>query len=165
MHVSSFRDRLNPEAVHFPPGIARKAWIVIGAAVILVCLAPAYWIEQPLQSVIVDSVLAAAALAFLVSAWPWGLVTDQFGVSRKSVYPARSVFIPWKEVASVEPFLLYHGFLANLGIDNEALAVYSSNGKRIVHGPEHTDRARFLHEFEIHGVVLDAASAGELERE
>lgn len=165
MHVSSFRDRFNPEAVHFPSEIRRKVLIVCGCAFILLCLAPTYWVEQPLQPVIIDTVLAAAAIVFLVCSWPSSLVTDQFGVSEKSVFPGKSVFIAWKDVASVEHFRKFGGFLSYLGIDNEALAVYSSGGKRIVHGPEHTDRSRFLHELGIYGVFIESAPATGPERE
>ncbi len=163
--VSSFRDRFNPEAVHFPAQIRSKAMIVCGVLLSVLSTLPSYWVEQPLRPVIIDTAILFAVLAFLLSAWPSSLRTDQFGVSRDSPFPYRRVFIAWRDVASFETKVVYGGFLSSLGIYSEALIVYSTDGRKVVHGPRHPDRARFVHELELHGVATQSASGGEAESE
>lgn len=154
--VSSFRDRFNPEAVHFPSTFRAKVLIICGVLLVLLSLLSTYYVEPRTLIVVIDTILCAAAVAFLVACWPDSLRTDQFGVWRESVFPFRRVFVPWKEVASVEEKKVHRGFLSSHGIDNNALVVYSSDGKRIIHGPEHSDRPRFLHELSINGVEVHA---------
>jgi hypothetical protein len=151
--VSSFRDRLNPEAVHFPAKIGSKVLIVCGAVVMVFCALPGYWVEQPMRQTLIDSALAAVGIGFILLCWPNYLKTDQFGVSQQSPFPHRRVFIPYKDVASVEVKPEFGRILSGLGIDGEALVVYSSEGRKVTHGPRHPDRPRFLHELEIHGVT------------
>jgi len=151
--VSSFRDRFNPEAVHFPAKIRSKVLIVCGAVAMVLSTLPSYWVEQPLRQTLIDSALLVVGLAFLFSAWPDYLQTDQFGVSQQSPFPHRRVFIAWKDVASIDVKSQLGGLLLKLGIKGDALVVYSSEGRKVTHGPRHPDRPRFVHELEIHGVT------------
>ena len=163
--VASFRDRYNPEAVHYPAIIRSKVLIVCGALLMVLSVLPTYWVEQPLQPVLIDTALAVAGLSFVLLAWPDYLKTDQFGVSQESPFPHRRVFIRWKDVASVDSKREYGGFLSGLGVESEALVVYSSEGRQVVHGPRHPDRPRFVHELEMHGVVIEAEQDAAAERE
>ncbi len=155
--MSSFRDRFNPEAVHFPASLRCKALIIAGALISLLCLIPAYWVEQPIQARAIDTALVILALSFLSLAWPADLMTDQFGLSSKCPWPHKRAFISWKEVASVERKLGYGGRLKGLGIASEFLIVYASDGRKLAHTPLHGDLGRFEHELEMHGVVPEQA--------
>lgn len=122
-----------------------------GILAIIISLIPSFYVEPRVLTIVIDTVLCAGVLVLLLACWPDSLRTDQFGIWRESPYPFRKTFIPWREVASVEEKQRFRSFLSGRGIDNGALVVYSSNGKKIVHGPEHSDRPRFLHELSIHG--------------
>jgi hypothetical protein len=163
--VSSFRDRFNPEAVHFPASIQCKALIFSGALLVLLCLVPTYWVEQPIEARAIDTALVILALGFMLLAWPADLITDQFGLSSKSPWPHKRAFIAWKEVASVERRLAYGGRLSGLGIAGDFLIVYGADGRKLVHSPLHGDRARFEHELGIHGVAPDQAEDQSNERQ
>lgn len=165
MKVSSFRDRFNPEAVHFPSHFRPKLIICCGAFVCLLSLAPAYWVEQPVSDRLTDTVLVLMVLLICFLAWPSSLTTDQFGISRRYPLPFRRAFIPWKEVASVEEKAPRSGLLAVLGIRSDKLIVYSMDGRSIAHTPLHGDRARFKHELKLHGVVENAEADSQSERQ
>jgi len=127
--------------------------------VILLCLLPGYWVEQPVESKLADTAFALAAIIFLWLCWPVHLTTDQFGVSAKSIFPFKRRFIPWKEIASVE-HRTRHAALSRFGIDGSFLYVNGMSGKRVAHTPLHGDRARFEHELRLHG-AMGAAQAGD----
>lgn len=149
--MASFRDRYNPETIHFPADLTSK-FLIPGGILLNVVLALACLItHQPLWRTIAEIVsLFAVSVVFLLC-WPPDLRIELRGVSSRWLFGRRE-FIEWKDVKSAYPVTR-----RILGVTLEAYVVESNSGKKVVHSERHDDRERWVFELRRHGVsALDA---------
>jgi hypothetical protein len=146
--VSYYRDRLNPEAVHFPARLhvaATYAFILLAIAVtVILTLIYGYGTRRWL-----DLATAAACVAVLALYYPKRITTDESGlrVCRLLGFGRRS--IRWTDIDRVRERALAPGippFSAGV-VANWAVEVRPADGARPIRFTcRHSGRRAFLHE-------------------
>jgi hypothetical protein len=152
--VASFRDRYNPETIHFPAGLTSKFLILVGWGVCVLAAIACLLTHQPAWRTIVELVFLGAIAAFLYFCWPQDLRIELRGVAGVGLMRKRT-FIAWSEVELAKPETRHFGPWARV----EYYVIGSKNGVRIRHTERHPDRERFVFELKRHGV--NAADAFE----
>lgn len=150
--MASFRDRYNPETIHFPAGLASKALIVFGwglnAIVAIGCLLT----HQSVVRTIVELIFLIAVSVFLLWCWPPDLRIELKGVSSRWLF-GRKKYIDWKSVQSARPVAV----VASRFFRTDEYRVVSTGGVVIAHTDRHPDRERFV--FELRRKGVEAADA------
>ncbi|MGC8884443.1 MAG: hypothetical protein ACP5UT_16550 [Bryobacteraceae bacterium] len=144
--MASFRDRLDPELLHFPgrwrTRILIGAGLLVNALTALLC----WWFESPAPRPLEAELGLLAALSLWMAAcWPREILCGPAGVGQRQWLGLRRVRIPWDEVLAVEPYEEFGGAGKRFGIECSALRVVS-NRHEIRHTPRHPDPDRFLRE-------------------
>lgn len=152
--MASYRDRQNPEILHFPGKWSTKLLISIGLVILAFCAAASIFDFQGLSQALFDASIIITAALFLLACWPTELTLDPGGIRRNKALRVGTVQLPWKEIASAKPGRELGGeWAAAIGLRTDTLVLRGASlPLRIVHTPRHTDRARLLLELSQHGV-------------
>jgi hypothetical protein len=149
--VASYRDKYNPETIHFPAELTSKFLILVGWGLCLLCAVGCMLTHQPLVRTLLELVFLAAVSVFLMRCWPADLRIELRGLSSHWLWKRRT-FIPWGDVDSAQPQTKRLGPLGRV----EYYVVRGRNGLQIAHTDRHADRERFVFELKRHGVAVAA---------
>ena len=150
--MASYRDKYNPEALHFPGSAASKAFL---AVVLFLCLLLIVWaaVSGSLLQRMLNTLLAVAVAGMAAAAWPKSILLDQNGLTQHHGTGKRQ--LAWQEAGSVEMTSEFGLPLRGGRYPTRSLRVRSRDGKIcVVHTPRHTDFHRFAFEIQRHGVKL-----------
>ncbi|MBI5281131.1 MAG: hypothetical protein HY858_05560 [Candidatus Solibacter usitatus] len=157
--MASYRDRRNPEAVHFPGSLTTKIMATVGLFICLLLAILAITSPEKHWMWLLDTVLLSVVVLLLVWTWPAEIITDQHGIRTRRFLGLLSSHISWHEVGRITTVQEFGGLGARLGLGAECLVVAARTGTvTIVHSPRHPDRRRFLLELKQHGVNLGSLS-------
>lgn len=155
--VSSYRDRLDPEVVHFPGSFASRTLLAVVAflcvATVPVILMFGYgWLNW------VHAGLVVILLAVIVGTWPRRICIDDVAVSQFTLFGKRHHFIRHEDMAPVvfTPELRTLAWMTPRRASWTNVVMRSTlENKRIVHTPRHSDRDRFLSELHRRGATIE----------
>lgn len=150
--VASYRDKYNPEALHFLGSVASKSFL--GGAIFL-CVLLIVWAALAGEAVgrTVHMLLSVMVIAAAVAAWPKSILLDQKGLTQHRVSGSR--LLEWKDVKSIELTTEFKLPQRAGRFPTKTLRLASEDGKTFIeHTPRHTDFHRFVFEIQRHGVKL-----------
>lgn len=150
--MGSYRDKYNPEALHFPGAGAAKSFL---ACTILVAALLIIWaaFTGSLVDRTVNVSLALVVIAVSIAAWPKSILLDQEGLTQHGLTGKR--MLAWKEIGSIELTSEFHLPQRSGRFPTQTLIAGSIDGNvRVHHTPRHTDFHRFTFELQRHGVKL-----------
>ncbi len=145
--VSSYRDRRNPEVVHFPGSLRAIATLGLCGSLAAALFALAAATGPPAMRLGFGAPLLLVLIA-IARMWPRRISLGELGVWQYGIFGRQKYMIAWDDMApaqeSVELRILSAqartGFAAN-----RTVVLHSASGQlRIVHTPRHSDRERFL---------------------
>lgn len=146
--VSYYRDRRNPEAVHFPAQlhVAATYALILIALVLTGVLTLIY--DHGMKA-LTDLAELLACLAFIAFYYPKKITTDETGVRIGSLFGLRKRLIRWDEIQSVKERAIVYGippFDAGF-VANWVVVIRSVLGGRPVRFTcRHSGRRAFLYE-------------------
>lgn len=155
--VSSYRDPVDPESVHFPGSFASRFLLIVVdfvciLTIITVFLVGAGWTEWR------DIALVLTIVVVTVAMWPRRICVDDMGVAQFTLFGRRRRFIQHGEMGQVvySPELPLLARVLPRGVVKSKIIVPSASGSvRIVHTPLHSDRERFLSELRRRGADVE----------
>lgn len=145
--MASFRDKYNPETIHFPAGLASKAMIVFGWGMNAVLAVGCVFTHQPILRTIVEVVFLILVSLFLLWCWPPDLRIELKGVSSRWLF-GKKKYIDWKSVKWAGPVVV----VASGYFRTDEYRVVANDGSVIAHTDRHPDRERFVFELRRKGV-------------
>jgi hypothetical protein len=151
--VASYRDRYDPETIHFPAALSSKFLVICGLFVNAVTAAGCLLTHQSRERTVIELSALGGLSLLLILAWPRDLRIELRGVASHWLL-GRRVFIPWAEVAEARRADRV------IGPGRRVLYRYvvaAADGRRIVHTARHPDRERFVFELQRHGAAAEDA--------
>lgn len=149
--MSSYRDPLNPEAIHFPGKLStRILFVVLIGFLVLLSIAVLFAREETGRKIVELGVIGFALLVIL-AAWPPEIITSETGIRQHRFLRLGERFVAWPEVTAIRRSPELFGLFGTRagGIETTRVVIESVNGSpRIVHSSLHSDMARFLKEVE-----------------
>lgn len=150
--VASYRDKYNPEALHFPGSAESKSFL---SATVFVCVLLIVWaaLTGDVLGRTVHILLAGAVICAAVAAWPKAILLDQKGLTQH--HGTGKHLLEWSEAANIEMTPEFRLPLRKGRFPTQTLRITSKDGKvSVLHTPRHTDFHRFVFEIQRHGVAL-----------
>ncbi len=150
--VTSYRDKYNPEALHFPGSFVSRTFLTC-SIFFCVCLL----VGLALMGTTLDRTLNIAFVLVVVglalAAWPKEILLDQRGLTQRHGSERR--LLAWEDVGVVELTSEFRLPLRRETLPTVTLRVKSKDGRHtVVQTPRHPDTHRFAFELQRHGAKL-----------
>jgi len=150
--VASYRDRYNPEALHFPGSFAAKSYLS-GVVFCCICLIVGLALIGTTLDRMLNIPLLLAVIAVSVAAWPKEILLDQGGLTQRHGSERR--LMEWSDVGQVLVTSEFRLPLRRESFPTLTLRIVSKDGRHVVvQTPRHPDTHRFAFEIQRHGVKL-----------
>ncbi len=150
--MASYRDRYNPEALHFPGSFASRTFLTC-AVFFCVCLIVGLALIGTMLDRTLNIALVFVVIAVAVAAWPKEILLDQRGLTQR--HGSQRRLMAWNDVGLIQVTSEFRLPLRRKSLPTLTLRVISKDGRHIVeHTPRHPDTHRFTFELQRHGVKL-----------
>jgi hypothetical protein len=152
--VASYRDLVNPEAIHFTGSLPSR--VLLGTAMCL-CLLLCYpaWMSPSLAERLVDMGLLSAIFIWCAVSWPREIVVNQYEVLQRRFLGKRVIALG--QIGEVSPASEWGLPSRGGSLSTRSVRIVHQDGEpSIVFTARHTDLNRFLFELQRRHVALPA---------